>query len=279
MLEAPRRTGKKNDPNIYNVGTVSVDENKKGLRAVVLATQSDMGKSNAAVVGANAMRSFPNLRHIIMVGIGGGCPNPNNPEEHVRLGDIVVSDARGVIEYDDIKQTKERREYRGPPRAPSYELLQAATQLGTAAIAGLFPWEKYMERGLSKLHDYERPDGAKDVLYEGDLRIEHPLDPERQRRPGWPRVHRGAVATADTLLKASALRDELRDRFGVRAIEMEGSGLQTAAWAQGKDIMVVRGICDYCDDHKDNTWQKYAALAAAAYARALIEVLPDAWFT
>jgi nucleoside phosphorylase len=87
-----------------------------------------------------------------------------------------------------------------------------------------------------------------------------------------------AIASADTLLKDPKLRDELRDRFGVRAVEMEGSGVQTAAWASGIDILVVRGICDYCDAHKNDIWQNYAALVAAAYARALIEILPDAWF-
>ena len=67
-------------------------------------------------------------------------------------------------------------------------------------------------------------------------------------------------------------------RFGVRAVEMEASGLQNAAWAQGRDAFVVRGICDYCDNHKNDTWQNYAALVAAAYARALVEAMPSEWF-
>jgi nucleoside phosphorylase len=39
--------------------------------------------------------------------------------------------------------------------------------------------------------------------------------------------------------------------------------------------MVVRGICDYCDSHKNDRWQPYAALCAAAYARSLVEILPE----
>ena len=35
--------------------------------------------------------------------------------------------------------------------------------------------------------------------------------------------------------------------------------------------LVVRGICDYCDSHKNDDWQQYAAVVAAAYTRALIE--------
>ncbi|NOJ41515.1 hypothetical protein [Bradyrhizobium australiense] len=70
----------------------------------------------------------------------------------------------------------------------------------------------------------------------------------------------------------------MRDRFNVRAVEMEASGLQNAAWAQGKVIFVVQGICDYCDEHKNDDWQNYAALVAAAYTRALIEEMPIDWF-
>ena len=51
---------------------------------------------------------------------------------------------------------------------------------------------------------------------------------------------------------------------------MEGSGIADATWTAGQHYLVVRGICDYCDEMKDDQWQGYAALAAAAYARAII---------
>jgi nucleoside phosphorylase len=35
--------------------------------------------------------------------------------------------------------------------------------------------------------------------------------------------------------------------------------------------IVIRGICDYADSHKNDTWQKYAAIAAAAYAKELLQ--------
>jgi hypothetical protein len=37
--------------------------------------------------------------------------------------------------------------------------------------------------------------------------------------------------------------------------------------------LVIRGICDYSDSHKTKTWQGYAALAAAAYAKQIICLL------
>ncbi len=37
--------------------------------------------------------------------------------------------------------------------------------------------------------------------------------------------------------------------------------------------LVVRGICDYSDSHKNDRWQRYAAAAAAAYAKELLGIL------
>ena len=37
--------------------------------------------------------------------------------------------------------------------------------------------------------------------------------------------------------------------------------------------LVIRGICDYADSHKNKQWQGYAAAAAAAYAKELLSVI------
>jgi nucleoside phosphorylase len=57
---------------------------------------------------------------------------------------------------------------------------------------------------------------------------------------------------------------------------MEGSGIADATWTHGVGYLVVRGICDYCDGNKNDTWQNDAAMAAAAYVRALLESMPGA---
>jgi len=38
--------------------------------------------------------------------------------------------------------------------------------------------------------------------------------------------------------------------------------------------LVIRGICDYSDTHKNKEWQGYAAMAAAAYAKDLLVRIP-----
>lgn len=34
--------------------------------------------------------------------------------------------------------------------------------------------------------------------------------------------------------------------------------------------LIIRGICDYADSHKNKAWQPYAASVAAAYAKELL---------
>jgi nucleoside phosphorylase len=103
--------------------------------------------------------------------------------------------------------------------------------------------------------------------------LAHPADP--QRRPGQPRAFYGPIASSNALLKDAQERDRLRDEFGIRAVEMEGSGIADATWDRSAGYLVIRGICDYCDAAKNDTWQDYAALVAAAYMRALLMNLPD----
>jgi hypothetical protein len=51
--------------------------------------------------------------------------------------------------------------------------------------------------------------------------------------------------------------------------EMEATGL-----ANHFPCLVVRGICDYSDSHKNKDWQNYAAMTAAAYTKDLLKVMP-----
>jgi nucleoside phosphorylase len=43
--------------------------------------------------------------------------------------------------------------------------------------------------------------------------------------------------------------------------------------------LVVRGICDFADSHKNTMWQPYAAATAAAYAKELLLVIPGQGLT
>ena len=67
---------------------------------VILCQTIKMGNNAAAVAATSLLKDFPKLTDLIMVGIAGGIPLPKRPgdppddndEDHVRLGDIIVSD-------------------------------------------------------------------------------------------------------------------------------------------------------------------------------------------
>jgi nucleoside phosphorylase len=208
-----------------------------------------------------------------MVGIAGGAPHPNDPDKHVRLGDVVVCDQNGIVQFDHVKWEQGHIQVRSAAPPPSASLLGKVGVLEAARLAGSHPWEQHIQR--AKVEGAIRPEASEDRLFaSGDSVTEliHPDDP--YRRSGQPRIHYGAIGSSNVLLKDPEVRDALRDNFGVRAIEMEGSGIADGTWTARLGYIVIRGICDYCDRHKNDTWQGYAAVAAAAYARALIESFP-----
>ena len=239
-------------------------------RSVVLAL-ADMGNNIAALRASLLLEHFPNVTSIIMTGIAGGIPNPEDVDKHVRLGDIVVSDHRGVIQYDFISDEVEEKVHRFPPRPPSASLLEAVRLLQASEIEGNCPWLKYIEHGVEKLN-FLRPSESKDILNSSENTneiISHPHD--KKRTNGQPRVFYGPIASANRLLKNPENRDKLSKKFKIKAVEMESSGIADATWNREVGYLAIRGICDYCDSNKGDDWQDYAAAIAAAYTRALIE--------
>ena len=241
-----------------------------GEHNVVLAL-ADMGNNVAATRATLLLSHFPTIETVLMVGIAGGVPSPNKPEDHVRLGDVVISNKKGVVQYDMIKL----EEIRACPIPPSAEMIESVRLLGADALLGKQPWNSYIDASLHSIGS-ERPPDTTDILFDSknpEVKIQHPVDPKRTR--GLPRIFLGPIASANELLKDPIKRDALRDRFGVKAVEMEGSGIADATWTGGKGYLVIRGICDYCDSHKNDSWQEYASAVAAGYAVALIESMPS----
>jgi nucleoside phosphorylase len=67
-------------------------------------------------------------------------------------------------------------------------------------------------------------------------------------------------------MKSGEDRDSIAHQENVIAFEMEGAGV-----LGNLPCIIVKGVCDYADSHKDKTWQKYAAGSAAACMKALLE--------
>ncbi|KAK4679893.1 hypothetical protein QC764_208180 [Podospora pseudoanserina] len=88
------------------------------------------------------------------------------------------------------------------------------------------------------------------------------------------RVHYGLIASGNQVIKDATFRDRLDEEFGghVLCVEMEAAGLMN-----NFPCIVIRGICDYADSHKNKDWQEHAAAVAAAFAKELLQyVQPSA---
>ncbi|KID94494.1 Nucleoside phosphorylase, partial [Metarhizium majus ARSEF 297] len=92
----------------------------------------------------------------------------------------------------------------------------------------------------------------------------------RKERPDCdPFVHYGTIASGDMIIKNPQTRDLLGQ--DCLCFETEAAGLMNDF-----PCLVIRGISDYCDSHKNDQWQNYAAATAAAYAKELLLVIDPA---
>jgi nucleoside phosphorylase len=92
---------------------------------------------------------------------------------------------------------------------------------------------------------------------------------DREPRPlEDPFIHYGLIASGDQVMRHGATRERLRKELDVLCFEMEAAGLM-----DDFPCLVVRGICDYADSHKNKLWQGYTAATAAAYAKELLSVI------
>ncbi|KAJ6089465.1 hypothetical protein N7467_004681 [Penicillium canescens] len=90
-----------------------------------------------------------------------------------------------------------------------------------------------------------------------------------ERQNSDPQPHYGIIASGNYVIKHARTRDQLRQDTGALCFEMEAAGLMLDF-----PFIVIRGICDYADSHKNKQWQGYAALAAASYAKELLGYIP-----
>ncbi|KAH0023472.1 purine and uridine phosphorylase, partial [Aureobasidium melanogenum] len=81
-----------------------------------------------------------------------------------------------------------------------------------------------------------------------------------------PFVHIGTIGSASTVMKSGEHRDFIARKDNIIAFEMEGAGV----W-DNLPCVVIKGVCDYADSHKNKIWQDYAAATAASTAKAFLD--------
>ncbi|KAK6342202.1 hypothetical protein TWF730_001680 [Orbilia blumenaviensis] len=81
-----------------------------------------------------------------------------------------------------------------------------------------------------------------------------------------PSIHIGVVASGDGVMRSGVVRDRIVERDRVIAFEMEAAGV----W-DSLPCVIIKGVCDYSDSHKDKKWQWFAAATAASAMKAILE--------
>ncbi|KEY68204.1 hypothetical protein S7711_09113 [Stachybotrys chartarum IBT 7711] len=273
----------KQDDNTYIVGQIA--QHKIVITCLPLGR---VGTTSAAVVAEHMRLTFTSLKFSLLVGIGGGVPSK---KFDVRLGDVVVSipsdTSPGVIQYDFGKTVQDGRfERTGCLNQPPAFLLSAVARLNSQDILQSSPDRSkisdhlaYIQAKYPRKPSWSYPGAEKDQLFKSDYDHEPgkstcadcdlaQLEVRPSRGSDQPKVHYGLIASANQVMRNGATRERLRQETGALCVEMEAAGLMN-----NFQCLVIRGICDYADSHKNKDWQLYAAATAAAYARELLHII------
>lgn len=271
------------DHNVYSFGSIHGHN-------VVVAGLHQTGNCPAAMVVTQMRMTFPNVRFGLLVGIGDGVPQSTD-SGIVRLGHVVVSKPTGIhsgaVQYDHGKAKDGRFERTGSLAPPPAVLLNAAQAL---AVKRARESNDVLQENVNRINTNNRflrrfkfPGVENDHLYksqyahrqpgiscaEGKCEPSQRINRDSDDDETYVIVHRGTIASGELVIKDARLRDELSQQYGVLCFEMEAAGVLVDF-----PCLVIRGISDYCDSHKNNQWHGYAAAVAAAYARELFAYMP-----
>jgi nucleoside phosphorylase len=290
------------DHGDIHVGGYIYHGGRIGNHNVVMAVQPKMGTDAASDLAARVRAAFRNIEYFVVVGIGGGVPSygPAGAQHHIVFGDVVVSYPKGsyggVVRYDFGAWTaKDQLEFRGHTNSPPDSLLAAVNALQTMHLMKCgtkipaYLQEMRLNIHIDERKRFEDQGAAYDRLFQKDYLhpkefakedcetccelLESELRQHRgngaERQQDTPNIHYGNIASSNQLQISAAKRDQLHKEYGVICFEMEGAGV-----ISNHPCLVIRGICDYSDSHKNKRWQPYAAATAAAYTKELLGILP-----
>jgi len=266
-----------NDDTQYTLGSI-----RNHNIVIGCLSAGHLGTSSAATITTRMRAKFPNLRLGLMVGIGGGVPG----NKDVRLGDVVVSQPSaghgGVVQYDFGKSIPAGFVRTGFLNTPPESLLQALVKLQARHLRGDNNITTYLTLIESK-PTFKRPNSESDILFKPTYNHIERENTCRKcsasetiyrepREHNHAVVHYGTIASGNRVIKNATERDLISSEFGgVLCFEMEAAGLMNS-WP----CLVIRGICDYADSHKNKEWQPYAAGVAAAFVKELLVDIPPA---
>jgi nucleoside phosphorylase len=288
------------DTNTYITGRI-------GEHDAVLAILPSIGTNSAAGATAGLRSSFTGLKLAVIVGICGGVPRINHCD--VFLGDVVVSKSIVQYDYGrlypghfSVKKAVEdslsraNKDIRGLLAVCETELLRERLQVDASRHLKQL---QVMAKKKRRRANYQYPGVNEDRLYSPDrihkhwtgcdlcnndrgilceaasmascgetecgfkdqIAREHPASDQDFR----PEIHIGRIGSGNIVMKSGHDRDRIAIEHNLIAFEMEGAG----AWDEVPCI-IVKGICDYADSHKNDVWQDFAAATAASLTKAIL---------
>lgn len=265
------------DTNIYTCGRI-------GEHNVVIAClpEGQTGTHSAAAVAVQMNSTFTSTRFGLMVGIGGGVPVDDSEEMDIRLGDVVVSKPQnihgGVVQYNSGKATPSGFQRTGSLNTPPTILLSAVSKLRAKHMRGRSNLLDHLSK-LDHLPDFGRDAASLDALFKAEYNHEgettcgkcnkdYLVAPKPRSRKVM--VHYGTIASGNQVMRNATERDRVSAELGgVLCFETEAAGLMNKF-----PCLVIRGICDYADSHKNKRWQPYAAGTASACAKEVLSLIP-----
>ncbi|PKX99632.1 Pfs and NB-ARC domain protein [Aspergillus novofumigatus IBT 16806] len=289
------------DHNVYINGRI-------GKHNVVLCQAPEAGKCSSASVASSLIFSYTGVQLALVVGICGGVPSPSCSERDIFLGDIVIADS--VIEFDvglqcpwGFQRETSVKVVLGRPNRAIRTLLNALSIDGNRALM-----ETENTRFLEELQSregskWQYPGAAKDILFASAYRHQHRQrsdleyvringgcedtlckdapeeeccvpgcdEQQVQRRRSSekavkPALHIGTMASGDTVMESGEHRDRIAETEEVIAFESIGAGVWDTL-----PCVIINGVSDYADGHKNEVWQNYAAAVAASAAKAFLQ--------
>jgi nucleoside phosphorylase len=268
------------DQNSYTLGRVRVHN-------IVIAVMPETGNNSAATVATQLLNNFRSIRFGLLVGTGGGIPGDD--EDDIRLGDVVVSKPTatfgGVVQFDRGKvHSNGQFERTGTLQKPPMLLRAYVQKLQAQHKREGSKISKYLSETLERFPNMEQeqyvyPGMEHDQLFEANYihkagKTCQQCDQSKvakrtQRKDTTPWIHYGTIGSANEAIEDGETRDKLRKDLGILCVETEAAGLMDEF-----PCLVIRGICDYADSHKNKRWQAYASATAAAYAKELLSIIP-----
>lgn len=285
------------DTNLYYYGSIIRSSNGTASKYldVVIATlpAGSIGSSSIARVSESMLRTFPNIKFPLLVGIGGGIPRslPSEDTVHnIHLGDVVVGlnrEGPGVINYQRGRQHPHCFEIMGTMDKPREDLVKALGRLNSDYVSGAVLFTPHIEKLQRELElGFDHPGYEHDLLFKPDY--DHTEDKssncdycDREQlvtRPTRSKKHQemfiyhtGLIASGSVVVRSGRERERIKglDKDDILCVEMEAAGVDHGRF------LVIRGISDYADSHKSDKWREFAAGKAAVFAKELLCMLCD----